>query len=75
MCFDINIIVSFLSDCCDIRYCRVLISSLFFLDSNECIRDNGGCFIYVDCINLSGSYKCVCEEGFKGDGYSCGGEN
>lgn len=57
------------------RYCRVLISSLFFLDSNECIRDNGGCFIYVDCINLLGSYKCVCEEGFKGDGYSCGGEN
>lgn len=47
----------------------------FFLDSNECICDNGGCFIYVDCINLLGSYKCVCEEGFKGDGYSCGGEN
>ena len=43
-------------------------------DSNECTRNNGGCSIDADCINLPGSYKCVCEEGFKGDGYTCGGK-
>lgn len=73
--FDIHITASFSSDCCDTRHCRVLTGSLSFSDSNECTRDNGGCSIHADCINMPGSYKCVCEEGFKGDGYSCGGEN
>lgn len=40
-------------------------------DINECLTNNGGCDQNAQCINIEGSFKCVCDGGFKGDGYSC----
>ena len=38
------------------------------LDIDECTEGVSGCNDYADCINLPGSYKCTCKEGFSGDG-------
>ena len=40
-------------------------------DINECLRDNGGCDQDAQCINFDGGFRCVCDAGFSGDGYSC----
>ena len=40
-------------------------------DVNECIIDNGGCHVDAECINMDGDMRCVCDEGFDGDGYNC----
>lgn len=32
-------------------------------DIDECVKENGNC--ERDCINLPGSYKCTCPNGFK----------
>ena len=38
---------------------------------NECLRDNGGCDQDAQCINFDGGFRCVCDAGFSGDGYTC----
>ena len=40
-------------------------------DINECLRDNGGCDQDAQCINFDGGFRCLCDAGFSGDGYSC----
>ena len=44
------------------------------LDLNECIKSNGGCHSDAMCVNTAGSFRCVCDEGFDGDGYTCKGK-
>lgn len=34
----------------------------FFLDKDECFKDNGGC--QYECVNMMGSYVCQCCNGF-----------
>ena len=40
------------------------------LDINECVTQNP-CNINADCTNTPGSFECVCEAGYSGDGSSC----
>lgn len=36
---------------------------------NEC--ENHNCSVNATCIDLLGEFKCVCNQGHHGDGYSC----
>ena len=47
---------------------------IFVVDMNECLRNNGDCDPDAACINTPGSYRCVCDEGFSGNGIECVGE-
>ena len=42
-------------------------------DINECGDKSWGgiCAKYANCKNTQGSYNCVCEPGFIGDGFNC----
>ena len=31
------------------------------------------CHDFAECIDTQGSYRCVCESGFEGDGFNCTG--
>lgn len=33
------------------------------IDEDECVVNNGGCS--YKCLNIEGSYECVCLKGFK----------
>lgn len=43
-------------------------------DDNECLRNNGGCSENAGCINMPGGARCVCDNGFEGNGYECTGD-
>ena len=51
-----------LSNCCQ-----------FFLDIINCVDDHG-CDDNATCTDENGSYICVCDSGFTGDGFNCTGE-
>lgn len=39
-------------------------------DINEC--SDGVCAVHSSCIDTVGSYVCLCEPGYVGDGFTCG---
>ena len=43
----------------------------FSPDIDECCSHLHECNPWADCINTAGSYECVCQEGFIGDGKVC----
>lgn len=43
-------------------------------DLDECATEDHSCNPNANCMNTPGSYRCVCKEGFNGDGFSCSGE-
>ena len=45
-----------------------------FIDTNECLLNNGGCTQW--CTNTIGSYHCDCRSGYQlnSDGISCNGQ-
>ena len=45
----------------------------FFLDIINCVDDHG-CDDNATCTDENGSYVCVCDSGFTGDGFNCTGE-
>ena len=36
--------------------------------------DDDGCHGNASCIDSNGSYDCVCDSGFTGDGFNCSGK-
>ena len=42
-------------------------------DVNEC--DNDTCHANATCNNTIGSFVCICDRGFTGDGFNCSGRN
>ena len=50
--------------------------TIFLLDINECLANNGGCSVNAQCINVMGGPRiCTCNAGYTGDGFNCTGEN
>ena len=37
-------------------------NDVYVLDVNECDINNGGCVAPAICVNLPGSYECVCPD-------------
>jgi len=35
------------------------------------LNDFYKCSVHADCVNIPGSYKCECHEGYNGDGFTC----
>ena len=58
--FLINIITMILND-----------PYLFYTDIDECTVGPNNCSIYASCLDRPGSFDCVCNEGFSGDGVDC----
>jgi hypothetical protein len=40
-------------------------------DINECLTGDNACPSNSFCSNLVGSYRCICKEGYSGDGQTC----
>jgi len=54
---------------------ELLVSNTLMLpiDIPECDRGLDECDMNANCINNFGSYNCMCNTGFTGDGFSCTG--
>ena len=46
---------------------------LCVIDINECADSTPDCDVNAVCNNILGSYKCMCEDGFHGNGTNCTG--
>ncbi len=44
-----------------------------FSDIDECSMDSHTCDLYATCMNTMGSYECMCNMGYEGDGFICSG--
>jgi len=44
------------------------------IDIPECVRGLDECDMNATCINTVGSYDCMCNTGFTGNGFSCTGD-
>jgi hypothetical protein len=43
-------------------------------DIDECARNLFSCHASAGCVNTDGSYNCVCNNGYSGDGITCDGK-
>ena len=46
-------------------------TTLFLTDTNECNEDPYPCGADATCHNTDGSYYCVCNQGYRGNGENC----
>lgn len=46
---------------------------LIFIDENEC-KAPGVCHADATCVNTEGSYDCICNQGYMGNGTDCTGK-
>ena len=44
-----------------------------FTDIDECEKGNNNCHVNATCRNEEGSFLCICNDSFEGDGVSCTG--
>ena len=54
---------------CKIALVFFIRSFLVYLDVDECLSDP--CNISANCTDTEGSFKCQCNEGYTGNGFSC----
>ena len=47
---------------------------MFLSDINECDEKTHNCIDNAHCENTDGSFHCVCNTGFSGDGTTCDGK-
>ena len=45
----------------------------YFQDIDECARGTDDCHVNATCFNTDGSFICVCNDGFTGNGKQCDG--
>ena len=43
-------------------------------DIDECIEETDNCDDNAACTNTDGTFTCLCEPGFSGDGLQCDGK-
>ena len=43
-------------------------------DTDECTTGGHNCDSNAVCINIEGSFTCVCKDGYTGDGITCTSE-
>ena len=53
--------------------CLVTLYIFVYVDIPECERELDDCDSNANCINIYGSYSCICNTGFTGDGFICAG--
>ena len=41
------------------------------LDIDECLSEEAECGPDAYCLNTEGSYECLCNDGYEGDGVEC----
>ena len=46
-------------------------NTIFAIDTDECSTGASACDAHATCSNTPGSYDCICDEGFEGDGFDC----
>ena len=69
------------------QYCQGLMSSashvfqvslyyysIFVIDVDECNERVAECHPNATCINTPGTFMCLCDHGYEGDGLTCSGE-
>ena len=54
-----------------INYLTSYIDRVIKIDIDECVRDSIDCGLNAECININGSYRCDCVEGFYRNGSDC----
>ena len=50
------------------------IMTMLLADINECLNGEQHCHTQATCTNSIGSFECMCNTGFKGNGVDCSGE-
>ena len=63
---------------CDGKGYKAMIGSILVLvccyaDVDECDLELDGCHGNASCLNSNGSFECLCNDGYDGDGFLCTG--
>lgn len=53
---------------------EILIVRFVLVDVNECEMGAHNCDMHALCVNVQGSFKCSCREGWVGNGIKCIGK-
>lgn len=49
----------------------IIFANAEYMTANECAQNSDDCSVNAGCINTSGSFQCLCNDGFVGDGKVC----
>ena len=56
-----------------LNVCYSICFLLLNLDVDECLAGTHTCDLHATCSNTEGSYICVCNDGYEGNGEKCTG--